>query len=113
MTIGFQKVLITWACNRDVILFSKNVCILTSFFPLQAYKKGLYGSNHVWILPGSRLNNKWIRESDKKLKYLNCTMEELLMATNGYFTLNFNLLNTMDTQTVSGKVVFCLFKGPL
>ena len=70
----------------------------------QAYKHGLYGSNHVWILSRSNYFDNWISESASQLKELNCTMDELLKATDGYFTLNFNFVSTVDTQTISGKV---------
>ena len=41
--------------------------------PLQAYKIGLYGSNHIWILTGPSLSGDWIYKSASKLEDMGCT----------------------------------------
>ena len=50
------------------------------------------------------INKSWIRKSAKRLVGLNCTMDDLIKATDGYLSLNYDLVNTGDTATVSGQV---------
>ena len=59
----------------------------------------------MWILSGGTLSEHWMRDTAPKLKDLNCTMDELKKATDGYFALSYDIINTRDTKTVSGKVI--------
>lgn len=65
----------------------------------QAYKKGLYGSSYVWILAAPTLHQGWLTPEDT-----DCTMEELLQATEGYFTLHNLIMSTSEEPTITGKV---------
>lgn len=69
---------------------------------LQAYRIGLYGSNHVWILSGPGLYKNWIMNSN--LTGLGCTYEEIVKASDGHFTLDYELIQTQNEKIISGQV---------
>ena len=71
----------------------------------QAYKQGIYGSNYVWILigplitPGFRVHGPgdWVDNSG-------CTVGQVMEASNGYLTLNYDSLDAQNGVTINGKV---------
>lgn len=102
--------------NESARLFSnfKVIAVLTSelcyisvpeeyfvdkFQLFQAYKQELYGSSYVWILSAPTLHTGWLSPEGTT-----CTMEELLMAAEGHFTLNNLLMSLSEEPTITGKV---------
>lgn len=72
----------------------------------EAYARGMYGDNYVWILPGYH-NDRWWSER-RQLQHRansNCTIEQLEQALDGHFIMQFaHVRNDIDTITVSGVV---------
>ncbi|XP_072015077.1 gamma-aminobutyric acid type B receptor subunit 1-like, partial [Amphiura filiformis] len=66
----------------------------------RAYHEGMYGSKYVWIIPGYYQHDWWkIRDDDP----VNCTVEEMRKATEGYFGIHVIALPEGDeTKRVSG-----------
>ena len=69
---------------------------------LQAYKQGLYGSHHVWIMSGPVLHPNWLINID--ITTADCTFDELVKATDGHFTLNYNKIDATNPTTISDMV---------
>ena len=69
-----------------------NVC------QLQCYKLGMYGPRYVWMLVG------WYKSHWWEVQDTACTIEELTLAVEGYFSVD--TLNSIigDNKAVSGLV---------
>ena len=87
--------------------FRKTLVILNTmiivFLTFQAYRQGLYGSRYVWILNGPVFNisRAKLRDFDS---LFSCTFEEFLEVTTGIFTLNYDMIDSDDSVTVSNFV---------
>ena len=76
-----------------------------AYLYFQAYKQGLYGSNHVWILAGPIVYENWIgRNKDADASVMGCTYDQLIEATNGHFTLNYARIDAQNPKTISDQV---------
>ncbi|XP_072015076.1 gamma-aminobutyric acid type B receptor subunit 1-like [Amphiura filiformis] len=66
----------------------------------RAYHEGMYGSKYVWIIEGFYQRDWWkIRDENS----MNCTVEEMRKATEGYFSIHVDALPEGDeTKRVSG-----------
>lgn len=69
----------------------------------------MYGDSYVWILSGQNMYKDWTT----KAHLTDCTEEELVKASDGYFTLNYHSLSQSLEPTVNGQVhndfktIFC------
>lgn len=70
---------------------------------LQAYKQGIYGSSHVWILAGPSMYDNWIKNA--KMEDLDCTKDQVIEASNGHFTLDYRKISKSSQVTIAGKVI--------
>ncbi|ESO83683.1 hypothetical protein LOTGIDRAFT_133032 [Lottia gigantea] len=64
----------------------------------EAYKEGLYGSKVVWILVGW-YDDDWWKTPDPNV---DCTVEELSAAVEGYIAIDHIYLNPKNTPSISG-----------
>ena len=64
----------------------------------QAYKVGLYGPKIVWFLLGWYSDNWW----KEKTASVECTVEEIEIAIDGYFSIDDVIINPKGDVTISG-----------
>ncbi|XP_053381997.1 gamma-aminobutyric acid type B receptor subunit 2-like [Mercenaria mercenaria] len=67
----------------------------------EAYHQGMYGNSHVWILSGPTVYRGWIDKAN--IEGTGCSKEEIIKATQGYFTNEYLRLRTSAESTVSGQ----------
>ncbi|XP_058877929.1 gamma-aminobutyric acid type B receptor subunit 2-like [Acipenser ruthenus] len=58
----------------------------------------MYGSKYQWVIPGWYQGNWW-----EQANSTNCTTKKLLMAMEGYISVDFEPLSTKQTRGVSGR----------
>ncbi|RXM35656.1 hypothetical protein EOD39_3960 [Acipenser ruthenus] len=62
------------------------------------YNLNMYGSKYQWVIPGWYQGNWW-----EQANSTNCTTKKLLMAMEGYISVDFEPLSTKQTRGVSGR----------
>ncbi|XP_072047423.1 gamma-aminobutyric acid type B receptor subunit 1-like [Amphiura filiformis] len=65
----------------------------------EAYKLGMYGPRYQWFVIGYYTANWWQRPEST----LDCTVEQLYEAADGYLTVTWGMNGREDIPTVSGK----------
>ncbi|XP_033106895.1 gamma-aminobutyric acid type B receptor subunit 2-like [Anneissia japonica] len=65
----------------------------------QAYKQGLTGPNHVWMIYGY-YQVDWWNKTYTDLHY-GCTTEEMAQAVEGYIGISWDVLSDIDKPTIS------------
>ena len=68
-------------------------------FFMKAYKLGMYGKNYVWMIPGY-YSAGWQTNVDD----VNCSAEELKIATEGYLTATFSMYGISKDVGRCGRV---------
>ncbi|XP_060557326.1 gamma-aminobutyric acid type B receptor subunit 2-like [Ruditapes philippinarum] len=67
----------------------------------EAYHQKMYGHSHVWILTGPTMFKGWIDNAN--FDKIGCTKEQLIKATQGYFTTDYQRDGDSTKTTVSGQ----------
>jgi hypothetical protein len=62
----------------------------------------MFGDDYIWILSGPSLFAGWIDLVVDRT--FGCTKEELIIATNGHFTLDHLKESNSTEKSISGKV---------
>lgn len=71
----------------------------------EAFKKGMHGSQYVWILPGYHQPNWWL-ENDET----NCTLAEIESVLQGHFAVEFAPQRFDPNDWLTSNKVKFLFK---
>ena len=96
--------IISWALCHFIAL-SFDITRLFKRYPiLQVYRQDMYGGSHVWILSGPTIYDEWI--NNVKVDELSCSMEQLIEATQGFFTTGYVRESEPSQITISGQVCF-------
>ncbi|XP_045177177.2 gamma-aminobutyric acid type B receptor subunit 2-like [Mercenaria mercenaria] len=66
----------------------------------EAYKQGMYGDSYVWILSGPNMYKNWTNKAGKT----DCTAAELVSASDGYFTLDYQPTGQSNVTTINGQM---------
>ena len=72
---------------------------------LQVYKQKLYGPKYVWLVIGWYADD-WFLSNDSSI---DCTPEQMRLATEGHLTTEGIMLNPDENVTISGLVRSCVF----
>ena len=62
----------------------------------------MYGSHYVWVLPGPSFLPGWV--SDVDYTTVDCTYEEMIMASDWFIMLDYDRFDNRDIVTISGAV---------
>lgn len=62
----------------------------------------MYGARYAWLIPGWFSENWWKKHLDEES--IECTVEQMNKAVNGYISCDNLKINPDNTTTVSGQV---------
>lgn len=67
----------------------------------QAFQNEMYGARYAWLIPGWFSENWWKKHLDEES--IECTVEQMNKAVNGYISCDNLKINPDNTTTVSGQ----------